>query len=106
MAFFARNFFHSNRFKALTLTFACVVVALAIIWIRIATVKNTYAYIQNQKELNRLQQEVQVERVQWLRLTSPRKLEVLARHLGLSAPKIDQIIRLNPTPKVKVAVRP
>lgn len=84
----------SIQFKIALLILACAVASLLVIWTRIATVNTTYSYIQNQKDLHRLQQELQGERVQWLKLTSPRKLETLARHIGLSPPKVAQIVRL------------
>ncbi|MBI1862119.1 MAG: hypothetical protein HYR96_14490 [Deltaproteobacteria bacterium] len=89
------------RTQVIGLSILCVVAACAVTWMRIGTVKNTYTYVQNQKELNRLQQELQAERVKWLKLTSPKKLELLARHLGLAAPKMTQVVRLHPAPKTR-----
>lgn len=90
------------RTQTLALLLACIIASCAVTWLRIGTVKNTYAYVQNQKELNRLQQELQGERVKWLRLTSPKKLEIMARHLGLAPPKVNQLVRLHTNPKNKV----
>ena len=87
----------STRAQIIVLACLCVLAACAVTWLRIATVKNTYTYVQNQKELNRLQQQLQSERVRWLRLTAPKKLEALASHLGLKPPKVEQILKLNST---------
>lgn len=96
----------SIQSQIVALATACVIAACAVTWMRIATVKHTYTYVQNQKEVNRLQQELQAERVRWLQLTSPKKLETLARHLSLAPPKVDQILKFNNTPKTKGSTRP
>jgi len=69
----------------------------AIIWVRTATVKATYLYVQHQKELVKLQQDLQSIRVQWLRLTSPKRLDTLAMQLGLTPPRVDQVMQYEGT---------
>ncbi len=76
------------------LLFAMVFLCAAtVIWVRTNTVKATYLYVQNQKELVKLQQEMQKVRVQWLKQTSPKRLDALAAHLGLNPPKVDQVMQ-------------
>jgi hypothetical protein len=61
-----------------------------LIWVRTTTVKDTYQYVHQERELRRLQELTQVDRVKWLRLTSPKRLEQLANSLGLAAPNLTQ----------------
>lgn len=68
----------------------------AVIWVRTETVKDTYLYVQQEKELKRLQQELQAARVQWLRLTAPKRLDAIAQGIGLQPPKINQILKYEP----------
>ncbi len=73
------------------------ILATAIIWVRTETVKATYEYVQKDKALRKLQQEVQAERVRWLKQTAPGRLEALAADLGLAAPTMDQVVRMKTT---------
>ncbi len=70
--------------------------AVGMIWVRTATIKDTYVYVQQERELRTLQQEIQAARVQWLKMTSPKRLEAVAKHLGLVPPKVEQILRYEP----------
>lgn len=49
-----------------------------VVWVRTATVKATYRYVQHEKEISQVQQELQDARIRWLKLTSPKRLEALA----------------------------
>lgn len=69
---------------------ATVVVSGIIIWVRIETVKNTYQYVQREKELQRLEVQLQSEKVRWLRMTHPSRLEELAKKLSMVAPTLSQ----------------
>ena len=82
-----------TRIETIGLLFLVFAAAAAIIWIRTATVKDTYLFVQNEKELRKLAQEIQAVRVRWLRMTAPGKLEALAQSLELYPPKIDQVLR-------------
>ncbi len=69
---------------------ATVVLSGIVIWVRIETVKNTYLYVQREKELQRLEVQLQSEKVRWLKMTHPSRLEVLAKQLNMVAPKLSQ----------------
>ncbi len=69
------------------------VVAVGVIWIRTATVKATYLYAQQEKELRKHQSRIQRGRVNWLRLTAPARLDALARNLKLNPAKADQVLK-------------
>lgn len=66
----------------------CVFLALcgAVVWIRTATVKATYLYVQQEREVTTIGQQVQELRIRWLRLTSPKRLESLAQKFDLHPP--------------------
>ncbi len=66
------------------------------IWVRTVTVRDTYRYVQQEKELKRLQQELQAARVTWLKLTAPKKLDALAARLNLAPPRLSQVLRYEP----------
>jgi hypothetical protein len=44
-----------------------------------------------------MEQETQALRVKWLKITSPKKLELLAEQLGLEPPKLSQNLKLQST---------
>lgn len=68
-------------------------VAVGVIWVRTATVKATYLYAQQEKELRKHQSRIQRGRVNWLRLTAPARLDALARNLRLFPAKADQVLK-------------
>jgi len=68
--------------------------AAGIIWVRTQTVKATYLYVQKDKAVRKIQQDLQADRVRWLKQTAPGKLEAIALDLGLSAPTLDQVVRM------------
>src|SRR5262249_7857740 len=72
------------------------VFSAGVIWVRTATVRETYRYVQQEKELKRLQQELQAARVQWLKLTAPKRLDSLAARLRLAPPRLSQVLRYEP----------
>ena len=84
-----------------TLFLLSIVIALSavIIWIRTATVKSTYQYVQQEKELAKIEQELSMARVRWLKMTSSTKLEALASEHKLSPPKLGQRFRVALNPK-------
>lgn len=63
------------------------------IWVRAATVKDTYRFVKHEKALRKLEQEIQHEKVRWIKLSSPQRLEKLAATLGLQPPRLDQRVR-------------
>jgi hypothetical protein len=83
----------SEKREFVFLSFFLFLTAVSVIWVRTATVKGTYRYVQAEKEFRRLREATQSDRVEWLRMTSPRRLEKVATHLGLSAPTINQVLR-------------
>jgi len=66
------------------------ILVVGMVWVRTANVKATYRFVQLEKELTQLEQEIQAGRVKWLQLTTPQKLEVLASRLELKPPHPDQ----------------
>ena len=85
---------HRREFVALFL--ALFSLAGGLVWIRTATVKDTYRFVQLEREYRKLQQEIQAARVRWLKLTSPKRLEGMALALGLVPPRPSQILRYEP----------
>ena len=89
----------SLRKEIWTLLFFLCVVALSVIWVRTATVKKTYEYVQHEKELRQLEQEIQALRIEWLKWTAPEKLEGLAQKRELQRPDPQQVYRYVPEKK-------
>lgn len=86
--------FLQEKRRELYVLLACIFsLSAGVIWVRTETVKDTYLYVQQEKELRKLQQELQAARVQWLKMTSPKRLDALAQNLGLYPPKIHQILK-------------
>ena len=83
-----------------------VIFASGVIWIRTATVKNTYLFVKQEREYRRLQQEIQAQRVRWLKQTAPRRLETMAGRLGLNPPKPTQILRYEPETQLQASRLP
>lgn len=75
------------------LLFLLAAVACLVIWVRTATVKKTYEYVQHEKELRQLEQEIQALRLDWLKWTAPERLEDLAEKRELQRPVSDQVYR-------------
>lgn len=63
------------------------------IWVRAATVQQTYRFAGHERALRKLEQEIQHEKVRWIKLSSPQRLEKLAATLGLQPPRLDQRVR-------------
>ena len=84
---------HEKKSETALLCFALFALCATVVWVRTATVKDTYRYVQQEKELYRLEQETQAIRMQWLQLTAPKRLEALARTLELAPPRRQQILR-------------
>jgi hypothetical protein len=83
---------YSSRREAFLLACVVVTLAAAVIWIRTATVRETYLYVRQEKELRKLDEAIQSVKVKWVRATAPGKLETLASSLGLSAARMDQVV--------------
>lgn len=94
----------NHRREILILSSLVVMLAAGVIWVRTSTVKATYQFVQEEREYRRLQQEIQAGRVRWLKLNSPRRLEMMARELGLGPPKIQQVLKYEPEKNAAVAV--
>jgi cell division protein FtsL len=84
---------HSERREIWILVCALALVAVVVIWVRTATVKKTYEYVQHEKELRQLEQEIQVLRIDWLKWTAPERLEALASERELQRPAPEQVYR-------------
>lgn len=86
--------FAKLKYEVFFLFFWVFLIAGIVIWVRTTTVKNTYQYVETQKEVKMLEQEIQLQRVKWLKLTSTKRLETLAATMGLGAPRLEQIAKL------------
>lgn len=78
------------------LSISLILLAGVVVWIRTATVKSTYEFVRQERDLKRMQEEMQNLRIRWLKLTSPSKLETLAQNQGMSPPKYDQVVKIKP----------
>lgn len=83
------------RQELLLLLITVFVLAGLLVWVRTLSVKSTYHYVLQEKEYRYLEQETQNLRVQWLKLTAPKKLETIASKIGLEPPRIGQTVRFN-----------
>lgn len=82
-------------FSSIVLFILCA----AVIWVRTLTVKETYVYVRLEKEARQLEQDVQAVRMQWLKQTSPKRLDALAESLGLKAPELQQVLKYGSSSK-------
>lgn len=82
-----------DRRETVLLALMLAAVAVVVIWVRTATVKKTYEYVQHEKELRQLEQEIQALRIEWLKWTAPERLEGLAEQRELQRPVQDQVFR-------------
>ncbi|MBY0369564.1 hypothetical protein K2X33_02685 [bacterium] len=78
-----------------TLAWLCLLFALsgAVVWVRTATVKSTYHYVQQEKEIASVTQQLQDFRIRWLRLTAPKRLESLAPKFELAPTRPNQRVQ-------------
>jgi len=74
-----------------------LLVAAALVWIRTATVRETYRFVTLRNERKRVEEELAAQKVRWLRLTAPRRLESLAGTMGLKPPSHGQLLRYEPS---------
>src|SRR5262245_61255628 len=80
--------------KETSVLLACLIVLSAsVIWIRILTVKETYAYVRGEKELRKMEQDIQEQRLKLVKLTAPSRLQNKADDLGLGVPRINQVVK-------------
>lgn len=86
--------FQNPRLETWVLFSVVLVLSVSVIWIRTATVKSTYQYVQKENELKKLGSELQALRLQWLKQTAPQRLEQLAENLEMQAPTLGQISRV------------
>lgn len=84
----------SNFRRKLVFPFCLVVLLSAgVIWTRTSTVRETYQFVQNEKQLKVTKQDIQTLRVKWTRLTAPYRLMQYARDLRLGPPQISQTVK-------------
>ena len=70
------------------------IIATGVTWIRTANLKQTYQFIQHEAQLRMLQKEIQSCRVEWTRLSAPRRLDQIAKKIHLRPPRLDQIFKV------------
>jgi len=88
----------SEKREFVILSFFLFLTAVSVIWVRTATVKRTYRYVQLEKEFRRMREAAQSDRVEWLRVTAPKRLEKVATTLGLASPTISQVVKYKERP--------
>lgn len=81
------------RLEFLAWFFLALALAAGVVWIRTSTVHATYEYVQQERNLRKLHQDIQQAKVRWLKLTAPKHLEELARNLDLSPPSSGQVLK-------------
>lgn len=88
---------NQSNFRRKLLFPFCLVVLLSVgvVWTRTATVRETYQYVQNEKQLKVTKQDIQTLRVKWTRLTAPYRLMQYARDLRLAPPQINQTVKFS-----------
>jgi len=74
-----------------------VIFAVGTVWLRLAIVRTTYEITQIEKTTRELQLVKQQLDLKYAALRSPRRLELIARSkFGISQPRADQIIHMQP----------
>jgi sensor domain CHASE-containing protein len=73
--------------------FIIFLISLGVIWIRTATIQSTYQYVEREKKLGLVSQQVQSHRMRLAQMTSPRALQKLADHLELAPATQAQVYR-------------
>ena len=68
--------------------------AAALVWVRALTVKASYQFVNQERRFRQIEQETQALRVKWLKMTSPKRLELLAQQIGLEPPKLNQNLKV------------
>lgn len=97
---------HLRREASLFVTLLLLVGA-ALVWVRTATVRETYRFVGLRNERKRVEEELAAQKVRWLRMTAPRRLEVMAGTMGLKAPTHGQVLRYeSPLAMVKDGLAP
>jgi hypothetical protein len=87
--------FDKNRRETLVLFSLLFVISAIVIWVRTETVKATYLYVRQEKQLRELTQDIQSVRVKWLKQTAPSRLEAMAPSFGLYAPNMEQVMKVS-----------
>ncbi len=77
----------------LLLSFTLFCLMAGVIWVRTVVVKETYHFVRQEKLHHLFQEEIQGLRLQWVRLTDNRKLQLMAERLGLVPPNPGQRFR-------------
>jgi cell division protein FtsL len=83
-----------DRFLPILLSCALVGVALLLVWQRLRVVQLGYELSTTTKLERRLEQENRELRLELATLTSPERLEAMARRLGLREPRKGQVVVL------------
>lgn len=91
----ARAAHHRRLFLMVILTAALIALVLIHVWLRLQVVHTGYVLSTTSKLQSRLEQENRELKIELATLTSPERLELLARQrLGLRAPEKGQVIVL------------
>lgn len=85
---------NQDRLLAVLLSCALVGVALLLVWQRLRVVQLGYVLSTTTKLERRLEQENRELKLELATLTSPERLEAMARRLGLREPKKGQVVVL------------
>ncbi len=82
----------TRKNEFLFLLIALVGLASGLIWIRTATVKDTYQYVKKVREAKVLEDEIQALKIRWGQSVSPTSLQKIAEKLEMGPPQRKQIV--------------
>ena len=90
-----------SNFRRLFYLHMSIIISLSVglIWVRTATVRETYRFVQSEKNMVQTKQEIQALRIKWTKLTAPQKLIQAAKEFNLLPPKIGQTLK-HTSPKI------
>ncbi len=83
----------NTKFETLAWFGALLALCGAVVWVRTSTVKATYRYVQQERELSITGQQIQDYRIKWLKLTSPKRLETLSQKFELGPASASQRVQ-------------
>lgn len=83
----------AQRTETAACLLALALLSFTLVRVRTATVRETYRFVQLDRERKKLEEELAALKARWARDTSPRRLEALASQLGLVAPRNGQVLR-------------
>ena len=80
--------------EIIILSASVFLLAAGLVWVRALTVKASYQFVSQERRFRQIESEAQALRVKWLKMTSPKRLELLAGNIGLEPPKLSQNLKV------------